>query len=367
MFHMTRTTTQITFPPEDDNFYADLKKEVTNYFKSRGITHHGNRRMHLKMLLLFAVYFGAYGILLFSSTPWLIWGCFATLGFWSVFLGLNVGHDAVHFALFKNRSLNRWFMHVFDLLGLSSYNWKKRHVGGHHIFPNIIHHDPDIQQTRVVKIFPQDEHRSMYKYQWLYMPLIYAIFTLRWVFYRDFKDILSKRIGGVDNRPYPPVEVVKIVLFKIGYLTLMLAIPWWSTGLSFGEIVLGFLILQFCASLTMTVVLLSAHIDEHSHFPEPDDNGVMPHSWAKHHMLTTSDYATESFWVTHLLGGINHHVIHHLFQHVCHIHYPSLTRILKKVADQHDVPYRSSKYFLPAMRSHFRLLYQNGKNAPLKG
>ena len=84
-------------------------------------------------------------------------------------------------------------------------------------------------------------------------------------------------------------------------------------------------------------------------------------------MLTTSDYATESFWVTHLLGGINHHVIHHLFQHVCHIHYPSLTRILKKVAHQHDVPYRSSKYFLPAMRSHFRLLYQNGQNAPLKG
>ena len=46
-------------------------------------------------------------------------------------------------------------MHVFDFLGLSSYNWKKRHVGGHHIFPNIMS-DPDIQQSKVVKIYPQD-------------------------------------------------------------------------------------------------------------------------------------------------------------------------------------------------------------------
>lgn len=364
---MTEITQKITFPPEDDDFFSDLKKEVSDYFKSRGETHHGNVHMFIKMALLFAVYFGVYGTVLCSQNPTVIYFCFAFLGFWSVFLGLNVGHDAVHYALFKNRKLNHWFMHVFDTLGLSSYNWKKRHVGGHHIFPNIIHYDPDIQQTPVVKIFPQDAHRPMYKYQWLYMPFIYAIFTLRWVFYRDFKDVLSERIGGVNNRPYPAFEVLKLVLFKLAYVALMLVIPWLVTGLSFKVIALGFLILQFCASLTMTVVLLSAHIDENSHFPEPDENGLMPHAWSKHHMLTTSDYATESFWVTHLFGGINHHVIHHLFQHVCHIHYPALTRILKRVAAKHNVPYRSSKYFFTAMRSHFRLLYLNGKNGSLDG
>ena len=153
-------------------------------------------------------------------------------------------------------------------------------------------------------------------------------------------------------------------LFKLSYVIFTVVLPWQVTGMSFGTVALGFLILQFCASLTMTVVLLSSHIDEHSHFPEPDETGMMPHSWSKHHMLTTSDYATESFWVTHLFGGINHHVIHHLFQHVCHIHYPALTRILKKVAAKHKVPYRSTKYFFPAMHSHFRLLYKNGMPPP---
>ena len=354
----------ITFPPEDDNFYADLRAEVDAYFKARGETHHGNRLMHLKVAVLVVGYLTAFGLILTASHPNMLWGCYAFLGFWGVFLGLNVGHDAVHYALFKNRAWNRWAMHVFDFLGLSSYNWKKRHVGGHHIFPNIMSYDPDIQQSKVVKIYPQDEHRAMYRFQWLYMPLIYAIFTLRWVFYRDFKDVMSERIGGVNNRPYPKREVVKMVIFKLSYVALMVVLPWQVTGMSLGTVALGFVILQFCASLTMTVVLLSSHIDEHSHFPEPDETGMMPHSWSKHHMLTTSDYATESFWVTHLFGGINHHVIHHLFQHVCHIHYPALTRILKEVAAKHRVPYRSTKYFFPAMYSHFRLLYKNGVPPP---
>ena len=66
----------------------------------------------------------------------------------------------------------------------------------------------------------------MYRFQWLYMPLIYAIFTLRWVFYRDFKDVMSERIGGVDNRPYPKLEVVKMVFFKLSYVALMVVLPW---------------------------------------------------------------------------------------------------------------------------------------------
>lgn len=355
---------KITFPPEDDSFYADLRAEVDAHFEARGETHHGNLFMHAKVAILVAGYLGALGVILSSTDPRVLWGCYAFLGFWGVFLGLNVGHDAVHYALFKTRAWNRWAMLVFDFLGLSSYNWKKRHIGGHHIFPNIMSYDPDIQQSKVVKIYPQDEHRSMYRIQWLYMPFIYAIFTLRWVFYRDFKDVLSERIGGVDNRPYPRREVVKMVLFKVAYVGLMVVLPWQVTGMSLGTVVTGFVLLQFCASLTMTIVLLSSHIDEHSHFPEPDETGMMPHSWSKHHMLTTSDYATESFWITHLFGGINHHVIHHLFQHVCHIHYPALTRILKRVAAKHGVPYRSTKYFLPAMYSHFRLLYKNGVPNP---
>ena len=203
----------------------------------------------------------------------------------------------------------------------------------------------------------------MYRFQWLYMPLIYAIFTLRWVFYRDFKDVMSERIGGVNNRPYPKLEVVKMVLFKLSYVTLMVVLPWQVTGMSFGTVALGFVILQFCASLTMTVVLLSSHIDEHSHFPEPDETGMMPHSGPN---TTCSPPAITP-------RGILGHTS--VWRHQPPRHPPpvparlshSLPRIdadPEEGAAKHKVPYRSTKYFFPAMHSHFQLLYKNGMPPP---
>ena len=109
------------------------------------------------------------------------------------------------------------------------------------------------------------------------------------------------------------------------------------------------------------MVLLSTHVGEDAYFPEPDSNGEMPHSWSHHHLKTAGDFSTNSFIITHLFGGFNHHVIHHLFQHICHIHYPALTKILIDVSKRHGLKYRSKKYLTTAVLSHFKLLYNNRK------
>ena len=351
----------LKFPPEDDQFFSDLRSEVRAYFQATGQSIYGNTTMHLKVVGLAAVYLAAYAFAwTLPANSWGVVATYAFLGVWSVFLGVNVGHDAAHHALFKNRKLNDVAMHIFDLLGLSSFNWKNRHVSGHHVFSNIMNYDPDIQQSAVVKIFPQDQRRPFHKWQWLYMPFIYAIFIPRWVFYRDFKDIFFEYIGGFKNRPYPLFEVFKMVAFKVFYVTYLVAIPTLWTAHDLGTMLWGFGALMVSSSATIVVVLLTTHMLEDSAFPDPDESGMMPYSWSKHQMMTTSDYATESLLVTHLFGGFNHHVIHHLFQHVCHVHYPAMTKILIDVAAKHNVTYRTKKRILPAMRSHFKLLYNNG-------
>ena len=361
---MSESFTRITFPPESDNFYAELRKEVSRHFKESGGTHFGNRNMYFKVAFMFLVYFGLYSSMLITTATFhtlLVW--YALIGVWGVFLGLNVGHDAAHFALFKSRRWNRIFLHVFDLLGTNSFNWKNRHVGAHHLFPNIMDYDSDIQQSDVVKIFPKDKHRSIHKVQWMYMPVVYMIYIFRWVMYRDFKDIFSQKIGGFDNSNYPAKEIAKMALFKLGYFGYIVVLPKLILGFSWAQVFGAFVLLTVFASLTITMVLLSTHVGEHANFPEPDADGVMPHSWSHHHMLTAGDFATDSMFVTHLFGGFNHHVIHHLFQHICHIHYPELTRILIRVASAHGVQYRSERHMLSAMHSHFKLLYNNGNPA----
>jgi linoleoyl-CoA desaturase len=358
---MSENYQTITFPPEDDDFFSDLREEVRAYFQATNQSTCGNVWMFFKLACLFVIYLNVFSLLfVLNLSQGSVLLCYAFLGVWGVFLGLNVGHDAAHNSLFKTSRYNRVCMYVFDFLGLSSFNWKNRHVAGHHVFSNIMDYDPDIQQSAVVKIFPQDERRKFHRFQWIYMPLIYALFIPRWVFYRDFKDVFYERIGGVQNRPYPVVEVIKMVVFKVVYVMYMVLLPWWFSELSLGVFLGAFLVLMVCSSLTIVVVLLTTHMLDDSCFPEPDAQGVMPYSWSKHQMYTTSDYATGSSAITHLFGGFNHHVIHHLFQHVCHIHYPALTRILIRVAEKHGVTYRSKKYILPAMLSHFKLLYNNG-------
>ena len=359
---MSEKRMKITFATDKDDFFDDLKEEANHYFTSKRISIYGNTFMYLKVLFLLLVYLMVYLTpFLFNVSQNQIFACYIFLGVWGLFLGVNVGHDAAHNSLFKQKKYNKWFMYIFDLLGLSSFNWKNRHVKGHHQYSNIMHYDPDIQQSPIVKIFPQDTHRVFHRFQWLYMPIVYAIFIPRWIFYRDFKDIFYEKIGGFNNRPYPSKEVIRMVLLKIVYITYIIILPSLVSGYGISVFIYAFLMLMVSSSLTILVVILTTHMLEHSEFPEPDENGVMPYSWAEHQMMTTSDYATNSFIITHLFGGFNHHVVHHLFQHVCHIHYPELTKIVVRVAAKHGIKYQSHRYILPAIYSHLKLLYNNGK------
>ena len=221
--------------------------------------------------------------------------------------------------------------------------------------------DSDIQQTNVVKIFPSDKHQSFHFIQYIYMPFLYMIYIFRWVVYRDFKDIFSPNIGGYDNSKYPIKEIIKMLLFKFIYLFSFIVLPWLILELPFYYFLLLFLLLTVFASLCITMVLLSTHVGEDANFPEPNNNGEMPHSWSHHHLITAGDFSTNSFVITHLFGGFNHHVIHHLFQNICHIHYPELTKILIRISKKHGLKYRFKKYLTAAVLSHFKLLYKNRK------
>lgn len=277
-------------------------------------------------------------------------------------MGLNIGHDAAHNTIFKKKKYNKYLLLVFELLGTSSYNWVNRHIGAHHLFPNVMDLDSDIQQTNMVKIFPNDKHLKIHALQHLYMPFLYMFYILRWIVYRDFKDAGTSNIGVFDNSKFPREELFKMVASKAFYLFYMVVIPSYVLNVSIVSFLLAFLILTFSGSLVITFVLLSTHVGEDANFPKANEEGALPHSWSYHQLITTSDFSTNNKTINFLFGGFNHHVIHHLFPNICHIHYPELTKILKSVAIKHDAPYSSEKYLIMAIYSHFKLLKKNSYN-----
>jgi linoleoyl-CoA desaturase len=61
------------------------------------------------------------------------------------------------------------------------------------------------------------------------------------------------------------------------------------------------------------------------------------------------------------VGGLNFQVEHHLFPKICSVHYPALSRIVRDVAKEHNVPYHHHDTLFEAIRSHYMMLKSLGK------
>ena len=106
---------------------------------------------------------------------------------------------------------------------------------------------------------------------------------------------------------------------------------------------------------------MPSHVSENSVFVEPDANGKMPYSWAHHQVKTTTDFATSNSLITWVLGGFNHHVAHHLFPNISHVHYSKMTPIIKQIIKRYGLKYNHESSALRAYLSHYGLLKNNGK------
>lgn len=191
------------------------------------------------------------------------------------------------------------------------------------------------------------------------MWFLYPMYSLNWLFIRDFKDFFGphdnhiKRVVKIPKIEYYRLFVTKIIniLYMIVLPAVVLNQPWYM--------VLGaWFAMHICGSLLGVVALLSTHVDEDAYFPVPDENGKLGTTWAVHQLLVTKDFSTGSPLANFLYGGFTHHVAHHLFPAVGHTYYPYITPIIKKYAAENGLPYTSYP-FHKALHSHYKLLKNN--------
>ncbi|MEM6717983.1 MAG: acyl-CoA desaturase [Bacteroidota bacterium] len=350
--------TKITFPKEPDFFYKELCQAVQKYFDANAVSKYGNARLVVKYLMLKALLIATYVLIFYTKESPLVFLLFGILGILGIILAINVGHDAIHGVAHSNKRINSYFKMQLDFIGANSYTWKKRHQFGHHTFPNTLGKDPDITQTDIVKILPEAAHRSYHKFQHLYVPFLYSFYTINWIYIRDFTDFFAKNSF---LKKIPAKEYAKLIIFKGMYITIFILLPILLSSLTIVQVLVGHFILHAAGSYFLTIALVPSHVSEHSVFVTPNEDGKMPYSWSHHQLITTTDFATDSQLMTWIFGGFNHHVAHHLFPKVSHIHYPNITPIIKQLASKYNLPYRHESNIFQAYLSHFHLLKNNGK------
>jgi len=121
----------------------------------------------------------------------------------------------------------------------------------------------------------------------------------------------------------------------------------------------GYICMQLVGGFMISIVFQLAHIIENVEFPEPNPVGEMENNWAAHEMLTTCNFATHNRWLSYF-GGLNFQVEHHLFPYICRVHYPRISKIVKKTAKEFEYPYHEQPTFTKAIISHLRLLNKLG-------
>ncbi|HOY17918.1 MAG TPA: acyl-CoA desaturase [Haliscomenobacter sp.] len=340
------------------SFKKALFERLNHYFEVNRLSKKGNWEMTLKVTFALAWWIGSYFLL--YAADWTypqFFGLYLLQGLGQIFMFLNIAHDANHNSISNNRFINKTLSYVLDACGISSYMWRVMHNKGHHSVMNVYGEDEGIFAHGIFRFSPDAPWRKSHRFQHIYVFFMYAITTLDFIFVKDFEYLFFKNNKHVENVKYPLSEWIIIIGSKIIYLTYMIALPVLILGFSVGQVVLAFLITHFIMGLVAAWIIQVAHLLDINEFPHARHD----HDFVDHIFATTTDYATRSRIANFICGGLNHHVVHHIFPQVAHTHYPKLTKIVRETAAEFGVDYRENVYMYQAMAHHLKLLKQLGQ------
>jgi linoleoyl-CoA desaturase len=139
--------------------------------------------------------------------------------------------------------------------------------------------------------------------------------------------------------------------FKILHAFIFMVLPIMVVG--FSTWVIGFLVYGLFAGFILSIVFQLAHTVEDTHFPQANpQTNKMEDEWALHQLKTTANFATRNRFISWWVGGLNFQVEHHLFPRVSHVHYPEISKIIKKACNDFGFPYIEYPRMRKAVVSH---------------
>ena len=350
------------FPTTRLSFRQELKKRVDQYFAEQGIRPWGNWVLYAKTILI-SLSFAALYIWLVFYTP-VTWGAIGLcmlLGANVAAIGFNIMHDGSHGSYSRLPWLNRLAAGTLDFIGASSFMWRTKHNVIHHTYTNIDGWDDDLDIRPWMRMTAGQKRYFFHRFQHFYFILLYGFLHVSWVAVMDFQKYFSGKIGPVELSQMTLADHLVFWGSKLCFLFVFVLIPILQTGLV--PYMIGFLIFTFTVGIIISVVFQLAHTVEEVDFPLPADNNQMEDEWAIHQVRTTANFATRNRFVTWFVGGLNFQIEHHLFPKISHIHYPAISRIVKKTSEEFGLKYNEFKNVRSAVIAHILLLRRMGATA----
>jgi linoleoyl-CoA desaturase len=345
-------------PAGVSSFPKVLRRRLDKFFADGNISPKADRTMWVKIATGLAVLAGSWiALYAFKPDSWKFVALYLLGGLAQTFLLLNIAHDSNHNAISSVPSVNKTLNYVFDVCGINSYMWRILHHRGHHSCVNVQGEDDALTGRGILRFTPHEPRKPLQRFQHVYALFLYAMFSLDYVFVRDFECFFFPSHDYLKRTRHPLREYAILFAGKAFYITYMLVLPVVVLGKSPLLVAGAFVLVHWIIGLSVALVFQTTHTVDSTYFPTDRgefENGVY------HIFATTADYATNNPLVGWLTGGLNHHIAHHLCPFVCHTHYAPLTRIVKETAEEFGVPYRQHPTMTRAIWHHLILLKQLG-------
>lgn len=349
-----------------DPFSKELAQHVNDYLRSKNLTRSGSWKIYLKIPFLYALYIVPFLLMISGviTDKWLLLLMAAIMGLGMAGIGLSIMHDANHGSFSRRTWVNKIMSYSMELLGGSALNWRIQHNVLHHSFTNVHDLDDDIKPPGILRFSPNEPVKKIHKYQVYYAWFFYGLLTLSWMTNKDFRQLneyykrdLLKSQGYSFKKAF-----AKLLFFKVLYYAIIAGIPLLTMDITWWQYLIGFLVMHFVSGSLLSFIFQPAHVMPETAFPtvenrleeNPDE------SWAIHQMKTTANFENWNPVLTWFAGGLNFQIEHHLFPDISHIHYPKISKIVRKIAAKHNVPYHYHKTWVGAIYNHLKLLNKLG-------
>lgn len=264
----------------------------------------------------------------------------------------RMSHSASHHAFCRNPTLNQLMYRVcMTFMGGSCEHWTNQHVQRHHLETNIIPVDYDTMYPlkRVIGDYkPKNMHRFQHIYMWCLYPLImvpWCLFDVVYAFHPRVKPLAKAKTLTCSF-------LFMFHAWAMPFMYLQRDIAWamWTIELIVSSTIF------FCQFVV-------------NHEVPGTEGHTTAQDWGMYQVRSSHDFGIVGGWkewlVCHMSGGLNNQIAHHLFPSTHFRFYPIITRIIRKMCQEENIPFLESRSVFEALGKHQRHLYEMG-NPPTK-
>ena len=306
-------------------------------------------------LIASAWFYASWALLVFVPMPPIVVAALVvSIGLAMTALLTNAWHPILHGSVGTSPARARAVLRVLAPLGACARWWVVKHNASHHGFPNVVGHDPDMEQGRLFRYDVAHAWHPWHRWQHLYAWMLYPFIILRYVLVSDPVFIVTGRHRGVRVEPPSPGRSVVLLLDKLTGPALILVPAFLLHGaLSVVAVVIAAYLVN---GLSTALIFVPNHFGDDTPGTLVGDDGSIGIDFGTAVVRAIANVRVHNRALRWYMSALDYHIEHHLFAWVPHRDLHLMAPLVEEATSGRGEPYRVHPSLWQGLKGHYRRL-----------